>query len=87
MVAAPAEIKLWFTEAPQDGSTQIRLLTSDGTLVPTNETALLPDEAAAFTAGVEGSLVPGRYTVAWRAIARDGHPTNAEFTFSVRADD
>ncbi|MEX1258240.1 MAG: copper resistance CopC family protein [Gemmatimonadota bacterium] len=86
-VASPTEITLWFTQAPQPGTTQIRLLTSEGALVPTGEATADPEDATAFSAKVERGLAPGRYSVAWRAMAADGHVVSAEFDFGVRTAD
>lgn len=84
-VASPTEVTLWFTQAPQAGTTQIRLLSSEGALVPTGEATAASQDPTSFSAKIEGSLAPERYSVAWRAMATDGHVVNGEFSFGVRA--
>lgn len=86
-VVSPSAITLWFTQAPQEGSTQIRLLAEDGSILPAGEATVLSDEPTAFSAKLERPLAPGRYTVAWRAMATDGHVLNEEFDFTVRSGD
>ncbi|MSR23097.1 MAG: copper resistance protein CopC [Gemmatimonadetes bacterium] len=85
IVESPREVRLWLTEAPQAGTTSIRLLNSAGTLVPTDPAAPSPNDATVFSSAVTTPLASGRYTVAWRAMAADGHVETAQFNFTVRS--
>ena len=81
--APPAEIRLWFTEQPQDGATSIRLMGADEHPRTLGDVAAVEGEAAAYAAPVQDALAPGRYTVAWRSMAADGHVVRGEFAFTV----
>jgi hypothetical protein len=84
-VPAPSEIRLWFTQAPQAAGTSLRLIQNGQ---PLEIGALMPDpeDATVYAAPVESPLAPGTYTVAWRAMAADGHVVRGEFPFTVQAD-
>ena len=82
-VASPDAIKLWFTQVPQARSTSIRLLDAEGALVPTEDVVQDADDGTLQSTRVQGPLDPGSYTVAWRAMAADGHVVRDDFTFTV----
>lgn len=82
-VRAASEIRLWFTEVPEDGTLSIRLLTATGDAVHTGEVAQDEQEPTAFSVELHGVLAPGPYTVAWRAVGGDGHVARGTLTFTV----
>ncbi len=82
-VASPSEIRLWFTQEPQDGSTRIRLMDADGDLVETGEVTQDADEPMSFSIAVDDTLPNGMYTVAWRGMGADGHVVQGTFEFMV----
>lgn len=85
VVTAPEEVRLWFTEAPEDNTVGIRLINPAGAAVPTSEVAADPESAAVFFVKPAAPLPAGRYTVSWRGIGDDGHPVTGDFAFSVTA--
>lgn len=84
LTANPKAIKLWFTETVQAAATSIRLTG------PANHNVVLApltvDAAPKSPAVVmlKDALTPGTYTVAWKTMADDGHPTNGTFTFTFK---
>lgn len=85
VVESATEVRLWFTEAPHEGSTSIRVIDGAGNLVPSTEAAASAEDVRAFFVTVDRPLVDGVYKVAWRALAADGHAASEEFTFTVRS--
>lgn len=85
VVSPPSEIRLWFSQSTQDGATSIRLLDSAGEPVPTGQVQAFEDHSV-HAVPVEHELESGRYTVAWRTMAQDGHVIRGDFEFMVRAD-
>lgn len=83
VVESPAELRLAFTQEPEEGTMSIRLIDAAGELVTTGEATQSADDPMVFTSQVEGPLEAGVYTVAWRAIAQDGHTISEEFGFTV----
>ncbi len=84
-VPSPAEIRLWFTQEPQENSISIRLLDGHGEMVETAEVTGDADEPTVFSIGLDHSLGAGPYTVAWRGIGPDGHAVRGDFAFTVTA--
>lgn len=85
-VASADEVRLWFTEAPEDNSIGIRLIDADGEAVATTEPSADPENGAVFFVKPESALSAGRYTVSWRGIGDDGHVVRGDFGFSVSAE-
>ncbi len=83
VMGSPSEVRLWFTQEPQEGSTSIRLVTSDGTEASTGDVVQDADDATVFSVPVQGKLADGTYTVAWRALGQDGHVVRDSFSFMV----
>ena len=84
VVTSPSEIRLFFSQSTQEGATSIRLLDSAGEPVPTGRVEAFED-LAVHAVAVEHELESGRYTVAWRTMAQDGHVVRGDFAFTVRA--
>ncbi len=82
-IDSPPEVRLWFTEAPEDNTTSIRVVNAAGELMEAGDVTQDADDGRIFSVAIEGRLGAGAYTVAWRAIGADGHVVRDEFTFSV----
>jgi len=83
-VAPTDEVRLWFTQEPQDGTTQIRVMKGD-VRVPMTEAQEDPEDATSYFLTIERPLSPGGYRVLWRSMAADGHVVNGEFGFTIAA--
>ena len=84
IVTSAPELRLWFTEAAQEGSVGIRLLTADSTVVETSPATRDRADNRIYTVAVTNPLGGGRYTVAWRGIGTDGHVVTGSYVFTVR---
>ena len=76
------EVRLWFTQEPQDGTTQIRVMQGDDR-VPTGDAQMDPDDATSYFVQHDMPLSAGDYRVMWRSMAPDGHVVNGEFDFTI----
>lgn len=85
-VASPPEVRLWFTEVPQDNSMSVRLLDPAGEPVETDALVQDDEDGRIFHLAVEGTLPAGGYSVVWRAIGQDGHVVRGDFGFTVTAE-
>jgi len=85
-VGTPDEVRLWFTQAPQDGSVGIRLVNAAGDAVATTEPTVDTESGSVFFVKPNAPLAAGGYTVSWRGVGDDGHTVRGEFGFSVRAE-
>lgn len=84
-VEAPSEIRLWFTQEPQEGTTSIRVVEAADAGVHVMEVAQDPDDPTSFYVQLHGTLPAGTYTVAWRGMGQDGHVVRDSFEFTVSA--
>ncbi len=82
LAAAPAEIRLWFSERPEIAFTSATLLRADSTRVASLKATATPDTLAVALA-LPAELPAGRYLVAWRTASRDGHAIRGRFSFSI----
>lgn len=78
-----AQVKLWFTESPEDGTVAIHLLDAQGEPVPTTDVTPDPEDATAFSVRPSSAISAGAYSVRWRGMGDDGHVVRGELTFSV----
>ncbi len=84
-VPSPNEVRLWFTQAPQQNSVAVRLINPAGELVDTSDPSLDQADQKVVSVNVDGALGAGGYTVSWRGIGDDGHVVRGEFGFTVNA--
>lgn len=84
-VQTPDEIRLWFTQAPQEGTTQIRLVEADDHGVHVMDVAQDANDPTSFYIELHGTLPPGTYNVSWRGMGQDGHVVRDTFQFTVTA--
>jgi methionine-rich copper-binding protein CopC len=85
-VEALSEIRLWFTEAPQEGTVSVRLLDAGEELRPTETPVADPEDGTAFSVALPDGLARGAYVVSWRAMGADGHVVRGQLVFSVTGD-
>lgn len=83
VAAAPARIRLKFSEVIRLGGSGVMLTGPDGRghlLQPLTQD---PADARAVLAPAPAGLQPGRYQVQWRALSSEGHHTQGDFGFTV----
>jgi copper transport protein len=80
---SPQLIRLWFSERPELSMTSISLKDADGNAWALTGAQPDPADPLAVSAGISQPLPAGRYTVAWRTAASDGHPSHGVFGFVV----
>ena len=84
LVASPAEIQVWFTQAPDPAVSRLTLEGASGEIA-LSELDIRDDSS--LHAAVPSTLASGSYTVHWRAAGNDGHTQRGEFSFTVHAAD
>lgn len=84
-VHAVTEVRLWFTQEPQDDATSIHVVDAEGEAVRTGKVARSVEDGREFSVALPEGLVPGTYQVAWRSMGDDGHVVRGNFAFSVMA--
>lgn len=83
LAAAPREIRLDFTDAPEVRVSRIELRGPDGKPVALGPLGLAIDSRRSLLAAIQGPLIAGTYTVSWQFAGADGHPIRGTFTFTI----
>ena len=83
--AKPADIRFWFSGPVQTAVMTVSMTDSTNHPVETARVRLGTGANAPVIADIKGRLVPGRYTVAWRTMSRDGHVVSGHFHFRLAA--
>lgn len=80
VVAAPKELKLWYSQVPQLRLTRVTLTGPAGAV----ETDKPVQDSLLIRVPITGAVAPGAYTVSWLTASSDGHPIRGTFGFRVR---
>jgi methionine-rich copper-binding protein CopC len=83
VTAAPTAIRFWFSAPVQLSVTSVRLTDASGQRVETAAPRAGQGAGMLVIADVRGRLAPGRATVAWRTMSRDGHVASGAFAFML----
>lgn len=78
---SPKRVQVWFSEAPAEGVSQLKLTSADKAEVPTGKVTI--DKDKSIYADLPKPLAAGAYTITWRAAGDDGHVLNGEIKFTV----
>ncbi len=82
--SSPAQIELWFNEAVEESFSTIRLVTPNDTEVELAKPHV--DASDPYRLAVElPQLKPGRYTVRYRVLSKDGHLVEYGYQFVVES--
>ncbi len=85
LAAAPAEIRLYFTEPLEADFSSIRLRDASGAVLELPPAQIDPSDAYQLVL-TPGDLPDGVYTVVWRVLsAADGHITQGSFPLTIGA--
>lgn len=80
--ASPDHVQVWFTQSPSLAVSALSIEGPNGSIEVGKVTA---GEEQSLTAGVTGTLAPGRYTLNWQTAGNDGHIMKGAIPFSVAA--
>jgi len=84
-VTSPDEVRLWFTQVPQEGTVQIRVVEAEDAGVHVMDPVQDEEDGRVFSIVLHGTLPPATYTVSWRGMSADGHVVRETFPFTVTA--
>jgi methionine-rich copper-binding protein CopC len=83
LTVAPAQIKIWFTEALEPAFSTIAVTDEGGGDVGQGKAKLDAADPRLLELGLK-TLAPGTYRVKWRVISVDTHQTEGDYTFMVK---
>lgn len=79
----PEAIEFWFSEPLEKTFTGARILSADGTEIPSGDPRFDPDDPTHLTLPLE-SIEPGVYTVVWQTLSSvDGHEWVGSFPLTI----
>jgi len=82
--AAPSIVRIWFdSDLEPLFSTIMVHAAKDNTMVDKGDGRVDPHDPTLLEVSVP-SLPPGAYIVLWSVVARDGHRTSGNFTFTIK---
>jgi copper transport protein len=81
--AAPAQLKLWFSERVQLAVTSVQLLGPDSARVSVGRPSQAAGANAPVVVAVRGPMKEGRQQVVWRTMSVDGHAVRGAFSFTL----
>ena len=80
---SPPFVRIWFDGALESAFTTIVVEDSSGRKVDRGKGGVNPSDPTLLEVELE-PLTPGTYHVIWDVLARDGHRTKGDFTFTVK---
>jgi copper transport protein len=79
----PQVIRFWFSERPEVSMTFVSMKDASGKEITLDPPENDRGDPLELSVRVNQALEAGRYTVAWRTAASDGHPSHGSFSFVV----
>ncbi len=80
----PGQIVLIYDRGIEPAFSWVRLENAESDqLIGTEKAKADPEDASKLTLSIP-ELPPGTYRVSWSVVARDGHRTEGDYTFTVR---
>jgi methionine-rich copper-binding protein CopC len=81
--ASPNRVSIWFDSELEPDFSTIMVHNSQNTMVDNRDGRVNPSDATLLEVSVP-RLPPGRYRVIWSVVARDGHRTAGDYSFSIK---
>jgi methionine-rich copper-binding protein CopC len=81
--SSPVRVRLWFDSELEPAFSTIMVHNAANTMVDNRDGRVNPSDATLLEVSVP-SLPPGTYRVIWNVVARDGHRTQGDYTFSIK---
>ena len=81
--AAPANLRLWFSEELNVTRCHVDILDSGGHSVLSGKPQTSSDDPKELIVPLEPALSSGRYHVHWEAVSKDDHVTMGDFVFQI----
>jgi methionine-rich copper-binding protein CopC len=81
--SSPSVVRIWFDGEIEPVFSTLMVHTMDGRMVSKGDSHVDPKDSTLLEVSVP-PLPPGQYLVIWSVIARDGHHTEGQYTFTVK---
>ncbi|MDQ2787506.1 MAG: copper resistance protein CopC, partial [Chloroflexota bacterium] len=79
----PKTIRIRFDQIPDPKFNEITLLDTSGTVIAGGAATADAGDPSIVEVTLSAKIAPGLYTVAWQALANDGHSTKGNYSFTL----
>jgi len=83
MTVSPAQVRIWFDSDLEPAFSTIMVHNANNEMVDKKDGRVDPSHPTLLQVSVP-KLPPGVYRVMWNVVARDGHRTTGDFTFTIK---
>ncbi|MCL5022803.1 MAG: copper resistance protein CopC [Nitrospirae bacterium] len=81
--SAPAQVRVWFDSALEPAFSTIMVHNAGNIMVDKRDSRVDPSDPTLLVVSLP-PLPAGTYRVIWNVVARDGHRTTGDFTFTIK---
>ena len=83
ILASPSKVRIWFDSALEPIFSTIMVHDAGDKMVDKRDSHVDASDPTLLEVGVP-RLGPGTYRVFWSVVARDGHRTSGDYTFTIK---
>jgi hypothetical protein len=83
--ASPGQVQVWFDDEVNPSGTTIQVFDPAGKQIDLKDSKQDKKDKALMTVSVPKTLPDGVYKVKWHALCLEGHNTEGDYTFTVKA--
>ncbi len=80
---SPAQVRIWFDGDLEPAFSTLMVHNTDGKMIDKRDGRVSPSDPKLLQVSLP-SLPAGTYLVIWNVVARDGHRTNGQFSFTIK---
>jgi methionine-rich copper-binding protein CopC len=80
---SPAQVRIWFDGNLEPAFSTLMVHNADGRMIDKRDNHVDPADPRLLQVSLP-VLPPGTYLVIWNVVARDGHKTNGQFSFTIK---
>lgn len=80
---SPTQVRIWFDSDLETAFSTLMVHNADGKMIDKGDTRGGPADPKLLQVSLP-HLPPGLYLVIWNVVARDGHRTTGQFTFTIK---
>jgi methionine-rich copper-binding protein CopC len=81
--SSPTTVRIWFDSDLEPAFSTLMVHSSNHEMVDKRDSRVSPDDPKLLEVSVP-RLPPGTYRVIWSVVARDGHRTTGDYTFTIK---
>ena len=80
---SPSQVRMWFDSDLEPAFSKLMVHNADNKMIDKRDSRVGPADPKLLQVSVP-PLPPGTYLVIWKVVARDGHRTNGQFSFTIK---